>query len=154
VRLTTSSWVGTKYLVVLCAGFALLLVQSYAMDEVPYINCPELSRKLASINLRKFGSFSYWFNKPWFHNWGKTCCCAHHNLLLGFPTRRHIYIYGDYSVIDDRIILYTCSVLLSIHVCIALYDSSVLLSCNFWTVCLYLHSYLFELVNCFLKLCK
>jgi hypothetical protein len=24
--------------------------------------------KLAGINLRKFGSFSYWFNKPWFHN--------------------------------------------------------------------------------------
>jgi hypothetical protein len=23
--------------------------------------------KLASINLQKFGSFSYWFNKPWFH---------------------------------------------------------------------------------------
>jgi hypothetical protein len=24
--------------------------------------------KLAGINLRKFGSFSYWFKKPWFHN--------------------------------------------------------------------------------------
>jgi hypothetical protein len=24
--------------------------------------------KLAGINLRKFGSFSYWFGKPWFHN--------------------------------------------------------------------------------------
>jgi hypothetical protein len=24
--------------------------------------------KLAVINLRKFGSFSYWFDKPWFHN--------------------------------------------------------------------------------------
>jgi hypothetical protein len=44
--------------------------------------------KLAGIDLLKFGSFSYWFDKPWFHNWGKTCCCAHHNLLLGFPTRR------------------------------------------------------------------
>jgi hypothetical protein len=44
--------------------------------------------KLAGINLWKFGSFSYWFDKPWFHNWGKTCCCAHHNLLLGFPTGR------------------------------------------------------------------
>jgi hypothetical protein len=29
VRLTTSLWVGTKYLVVLCAGSTLLLVQSY-----------------------------------------------------------------------------------------------------------------------------
>jgi hypothetical protein len=24
--------------------------------------------KLAGINLRKFCSFSYWFDKPWFHN--------------------------------------------------------------------------------------
>jgi hypothetical protein len=24
--------------------------------------------KLAGINLRKFGSFSYWFDKPWFYN--------------------------------------------------------------------------------------
>jgi hypothetical protein len=24
--------------------------------------------KLAGINLRKFGSFSYWYDKPWFHN--------------------------------------------------------------------------------------
>jgi hypothetical protein len=44
--------------------------------------------KLAGINLLKCGSFSYWFDKPWFHNWGKTCCCAHHNLLLLFPTGR------------------------------------------------------------------
>jgi hypothetical protein len=36
------SW--SKYLVVLCAGSTLLLVQSYALDEAPYINCPELSR--------------------------------------------------------------------------------------------------------------
>jgi hypothetical protein len=24
--------------------------------------------KLVGINLQKFGSFSYWFDKPWFHN--------------------------------------------------------------------------------------
>jgi hypothetical protein len=51
--------------------------------------------KLAGINLRKFGSFSYWFDKPLFHNWGKTCCYAHHNLRLGFPTGR-LYIYNSY----------------------------------------------------------
>jgi hypothetical protein len=27
--------------------------------------------KLASINLLKFGSFSYWFDKPWFHIEGR-----------------------------------------------------------------------------------
>jgi hypothetical protein len=33
VRLTTSLWVGTMYLVVLCAGSTLLLVQSYTLDK-------------------------------------------------------------------------------------------------------------------------
>jgi hypothetical protein len=33
VRLTTSLWVGTKYLVVSCAGSTLLLVQSYTLDK-------------------------------------------------------------------------------------------------------------------------
>jgi hypothetical protein len=64
----TVSW--DKVLGVLCAGSTLLLVQSYALDEVPY----KLSRavaKLASINLLKFGSFSYWFDKPWFHTEGR-----------------------------------------------------------------------------------
>jgi hypothetical protein len=28
----------------------------------------EAVAKLAGINLQKFGSFSYWFDKPWFHN--------------------------------------------------------------------------------------
>jgi hypothetical protein len=27
--------------------------------------------KLPSINLQKFGSFSYWFDKPWFHTEGR-----------------------------------------------------------------------------------
>jgi hypothetical protein len=27
--------------------------------------------KLASINLLKFGPFSYWFDKPWFHTEGR-----------------------------------------------------------------------------------
>jgi hypothetical protein len=27
--------------------------------------------KLTSINLLKFGSFSYWFDKPWFHTEGR-----------------------------------------------------------------------------------
>jgi hypothetical protein len=26
---------------------------------------------LASINLQKFGSFSYWFDKPWYHTEGR-----------------------------------------------------------------------------------
>jgi hypothetical protein len=31
----------------------------------------EAIAKLASINLLKFGSFSYWFDKPWFHTEGR-----------------------------------------------------------------------------------
>jgi hypothetical protein len=40
--------------------------------------------KLVGINLRKCGSFSYWFDKPWFHNWGKLAAVLIITLLLGF----------------------------------------------------------------------
>jgi hypothetical protein len=39
---------GAKYLFVLCAGFTLLLVQSKALDEVPY-KLSEAVSKLAGI---------------------------------------------------------------------------------------------------------
>jgi hypothetical protein len=42
--------------------------------------------KLAGINLWKFGSFSYWFNKPWFHNWGKLAVVLIITFSWGFPT--------------------------------------------------------------------
>jgi hypothetical protein len=45
------SW--AKYLVVLCAGSTLLLVQSKALDEAPYKLSGAVA-KLASINLIKF----------------------------------------------------------------------------------------------------
>jgi hypothetical protein len=57
---------GAKYLVLLCAGSTLLLVQSKALDEAPY----KLSGavvKLAGITFWSF-AFSYWTIKPWFHN--------------------------------------------------------------------------------------
>jgi hypothetical protein len=66
----------------------------------------------------------------------------------------YIYIHGDYSVIDDRIIFCIYSILLMTHDCTALYDRIVLLVCKFWTAYLYLRSYLFELVNRFSELCK
>jgi hypothetical protein len=31
-------------------------------------------------------AFFYWIDKPWFLTKGKTCYCAHHTFLLGFPT--------------------------------------------------------------------
>jgi hypothetical protein len=75
---------GAKFLVVLCAGSTLLLVQSKALDKAP----DKLFGAVAKLACITFWSlaFSYWFDKPWFHNWGKTCCCAHHTFLLGFST--------------------------------------------------------------------
>jgi hypothetical protein len=75
---------GAKFLVVLCAGSTLLLEQSKALDEAPY----KLSRAVAKLADITFSSlaFSYWIDKPWFLTEGKTCYCAHHTFLLGFPT--------------------------------------------------------------------
>jgi hypothetical protein len=60
---------GTKYLVVLCVGSTLLLVQSKALDEAPY----KLSEAVAKLAVITFWSlaFSYWFDKPQFLSEGK-----------------------------------------------------------------------------------
>jgi energy-coupling factor transporter transmembrane protein EcfT len=76
---------GAKFLVVLCEGFTLLLVKSYAPTSSLSGALVRSVAKLASITFWSL-AFSYWFNQPWFHNWGKTCYCAHHTFLLGFPT--------------------------------------------------------------------
>jgi hypothetical protein len=60
---------GIKFLVVLCAGSMLLLVQSKVLDEAPYKLSGAVA-KLASITFWSL-AFSYWFDKPWFYNWGK-----------------------------------------------------------------------------------
>jgi hypothetical protein len=42
--------------------------------------------KLASIT---FWSIDFFLDdKTLVSYWGKTCCCAHHTFLLGFPTSR------------------------------------------------------------------
>jgi hypothetical protein len=38
-----------------------------------WCHCPKCHEAIKH-HLLKFGSFSYWFDKPWFHNWGKSCC--------------------------------------------------------------------------------
>jgi hypothetical protein len=60
---------GAKFLVVLCACFTLLLVQSKALDEAPY----KLSGAVAKLAGITFWSlaFSYWFGKPRFLTEGK-----------------------------------------------------------------------------------
>jgi sulfite exporter TauE/SafE len=70
---------------VLCVGSMFLLVQSYAPDKAPYINCLELSSSQLASTFR-----SWFFLLLVRLNLGfilrKTCCCAHHTFLLGFPT--------------------------------------------------------------------
>jgi hypothetical protein len=60
---------GAKYLVVLCAGSTLLLVQSKALDEAPY-KSSRVVAKLADITFWRL-AFSYWFDKPRFLTEGK-----------------------------------------------------------------------------------
>jgi hypothetical protein len=54
----------------LCAGSTLLLVQSYTPNEAPYVNCLSC-REGSEHQPSKVGSFSYWFDKPWFHTKGR-----------------------------------------------------------------------------------
>jgi hypothetical protein len=74
----------------------LLLVQSYAPDKAPYINCLGQSpSQLAST----FGS---WFFLLLVRlNLGfilrKICRCAHHTFLLGFPTGRLAPLSSNFS---------------------------------------------------------
>jgi hypothetical protein len=60
---------GANFLVVLCAGSTLLLVQSKALDEAPY----KLSGAIAKLAGITFWSlaFSYWFDKPRFLTEGR-----------------------------------------------------------------------------------
>jgi hypothetical protein len=60
---------GAKFLVVLCAGSMLMLLQSKALDEAPY----KLSGAVAKLAGITFWSlaFSYWFDKPRFLTEGK-----------------------------------------------------------------------------------
>jgi hypothetical protein len=55
---------GAKFLVMLCAGSTLLLVQSKALNEALY----KLSGAVVKLVGITFWSlaFSYWFDKPWF----------------------------------------------------------------------------------------
>jgi hypothetical protein len=63
VRLTTSSQVGNKVFVCVCAGSTL-----------------------HKHHLQSFVSPLLIDIKPWFLNWGKTSCYNHQTFLLGFPT--------------------------------------------------------------------
>jgi hypothetical protein len=44
------------------------------------------------------------FDKPWFHNWGKTCCCAHHTFSWGSQLVGHLH---QHRTINNIPIKYT-----------------------------------------------
>jgi hypothetical protein len=78
---------------VLCAGFTLLLGEeaptSTTHQQVVWRHCPECY-EAGKHHLLKFGFLLLdWL--PWFHNWGKTCCCAHHTFSWGFQLVGHIH---------------------------------------------------------------
>jgi hypothetical protein len=93
---TTNSWdwhphrkLGAKYLFVLCAGFTLLLGEEAPTHQQIVWRHPEC-REASKHHLLMFGSLLLdWL--PWFHNWGKTCCCAHHTFSW-VPNWSIIYI--------------------------------------------------------------
>jgi hypothetical protein len=75
---------GTKYLVVLCAGSALLLAEDESTSIVKRRPCWS-AIKPVRITFSRLSLLSK-NDKPWFLNWGKTSCYTHHTFLLGFPT--------------------------------------------------------------------
>jgi hypothetical protein len=74
---------GAKYLFVLCR-FHVAVDGRHVVNKF-FGAIIQSVTKLASITFLSL-AFSCWFDKPWFHNWGKTSYCAHHTFLLGFPT--------------------------------------------------------------------
>jgi hypothetical protein len=74
---------GAKYLVVLCAGSALLLVKDESTSVVNGALVAVLLSQSASPSVVL--SFLLLIDKPLFLTEGKACCCAHHTFRLGFP---------------------------------------------------------------------
>jgi hypothetical protein len=76
---------GAKFLVVLCAGSTLLLVQNKALDEAPY-KLPGAVTKLASITFWSLAFSTGLTNLGFLLRKNLLLCSSH--LLLGFPTGR------------------------------------------------------------------
>jgi hypothetical protein len=72
---------------VLCAGFALLLVEDALTRLI-------VNGALVGVSLGYQASPSViclaplWIDIPWFLTEGKPCCCTHYTFLLAFPTGR------------------------------------------------------------------
>jgi hypothetical protein len=65
IKNLTVSW--DKVLGSVMCRFHVAASENLHADKIPGAIVRSVT-KLAGINLRKCGSFSYWFDKPWFHN--------------------------------------------------------------------------------------
>jgi hypothetical protein len=73
---------GAKYLFVLYAGFTLLLGEDMPTSSWSGA-LVRIVTKLASITFLSLVLSPTGSIQPWFHKWGKTCCCAHHTFSWG-----------------------------------------------------------------------
>jgi hypothetical protein len=100
VRLTPHRKLGAKYLFVLCAGFTLLLGEDTSTSSLSGTLVRSVT-KLVSIAFLSFVLSPTGSIQPWFHNLGKTCCCAHHTFSWGSQLVGHLYqhrtITGEWS---------------------------------------------------------
>jgi hypothetical protein len=130
---TTNRWdwqphrkLGAKYLFMLCAGFTLLLGEeaptSTTHQQVVWCHCPEC-HEASKHHLLKFGSLILdWL--PWFHNWGKTWCCAHHTFSWGSQLVGHLHHWyvSNVSIIFDAPCLFLHHLpIVSLHLVAFLY---------------------------------
>jgi hypothetical protein len=89
---------GAKYLFVLCAGFTLLLGEDTPTSGLSDALVWSVT-KLASITFLSLVLSLTSSIQPWFHNWRKTCCCAHHTFSW-VPNWSVIYINTAPSAVD------------------------------------------------------
>jgi hypothetical protein len=75
---------------VLCAGFTLLLGEDTPTSSLSGALVRSVT-KLASITFLSLVLSPTGSIKPWFHNWGKTCCCAHNTFSWGSQLVGHLH---------------------------------------------------------------
>jgi hypothetical protein len=96
---------GTKYLVVLCAGSTLPLAKQ-SLDEAPY----KLSRavaKLAGITFSRL-SLSYWIDNLGFKTEGKLAAIFIKTFSWGFPTGRSFLLHQQTSTRPHQVFWRRC----------------------------------------------
>jgi hypothetical protein len=89
---------GTKYLVVLCAGSTLPLAKQ-SSDEAPYKLCGAVA-KLAGITFSRISS-SYWIDNLGFITEGKLAANFIKTFSWGFPTGRSFTTHSHINLVTE-----------------------------------------------------